>query len=278
MSFFGDLAKKATGKAKESLDKAQQYVETHNVNEITKDIGGAVGDFADKAKDKAKAMSDEAKARSICTTCNLKMNMMEMTAKTGLCAKCTILQDGLLDVGEGIDFVQAASYREGHQAFPNETKKHGFLFVCQNHIVFRDQAMKWKVVWDDISSITLDKFKPSGMRAVLAGANARMLQEVKNYFCVTYIDSAEWTVKFQIHGALSIPGEGEKAAEVLGYTNKYKPRFGKNRDVGKQNAAVEQLNASDIPVKIAQIKVMLEQGLIDNTEFAAKKKELLDRM
>jgi hypothetical protein len=195
---------------------------------------------------------------------------MEQGSKSGTCGKCELAARGLLDSNEQVLFHQGASYRGGLQGYPNAAKKNGFAFVFDNSFAFYDNDIAWKIPYERVTEVSLDSFKPSGTRAVLAGVNARMLQEIQNIIALSYLDddSIERIAKFQIHGALSIPGEAAKAGEFINHLLEFKKKF----------SSKVANNSSDPAVKLEKLKKLKEQGIISDSEFEAKKRELLDQL
>lgn len=235
--------------------------------------------------DKLKKIAEQPQFRGSCSLCSARLKLHEQSTKIGMCSLCMLRSANLLqDNKENVDISLGASYREGYPARPAEAKSAGVLYICSNHICFIDNAMKWIVAWEQVIKTDLDYFKASSLRAVLAsGSVARQLQQIRNYFCVTYVDSQsnEWTVKFQIHGgALTIPGEEGKAVEVLGYANKYKSRFDRALSQGSKGQVLEQSAASQVDplLQLQKLADLKAQGILSEEEFAEKKKVLLAKV
>lgn len=177
----------------------------------------------------------------------------------------------LLDPDEQVLFYQAATYRGGVRGYPNSAQSSGFAFVLDHYFVFYDKDISFKISYEKVIDAQLDFFQLGGVRGMLAlGDVGRQLQQTKNILDLRYIDEedTERSAKFQINGALTIPGEAEKAAEFLNHLLEFKGQF-----TGK--AAT---NKSDPVSKLEQLKKLKDQGIINESEFEAKKRELLDQM
>src|SRR5260370_964087 len=83
------------------------------------------------------------------------------------------------------------------------------------------------------------------------------------------IQKLELTIAIRIHGAMTIPGEQQKAMEVLSHSNRFKPRF------AKFTTAESGSGSDSIVAKLDQLAQLKERGLISSEEFEAKKRELL---
>jgi hypothetical protein len=158
---------------------------------------------------------------------------------------------------------------KGH---PSESKSHGFGFVLTESFAFYDREATCRIPHGRILGADLRTFQPSGFRAVLAGGDVgRQLQQVKNYVAITYVDEvgSERTASFQIHGALSIPGEEIRATEFLNHLLEFKSSFslkGGMPNIGDPSDAMRKLNS------------LKENGLISEQEFHEKRQHILDRL
>lgn len=141
-------------------------------------------------------------------------------------------------------------------------------------VAFIDDQVSWLASHNKIIKAELDFFQVRGTRAFLGGANmTRTLQEVKNTVAITYMDdeNIERTIKFQIHGAATIPGEGIKAQEFLNQLLAFKGNFSKPP---QQNAA----NSIDSLETLKKLQELREMGAISESEFDEKKQEILKRL
>jgi len=84
---------------------------------------------------------------------------------------------------------------------------------------------------------------------------------------VTYLDETdvERTAKFQIHGALTIPGEAIKAQEFLNYILDFKGKF------FRKDAAGSGLSNNPLET-LEKLKRLKDEGIISESEFEAKKR------
>jgi len=177
----------------------------------------------------------------------------------------------LLDPNEQVLFYQAATYRGGVRGFPNSAQSSGFAFVLEHYFVFYDKDISFKISYEKVIDAQLDFFQLGGVRGMLAlGDVGRQLQQTKNILDLRYIDEegTERSAKFQINGALTIPGEAEKAAKFINHLLEFKGQF-----AGKQAT-----NKNDPISKLEQLKKLKDQGIINESEFEAKKRELLAQM
>jgi hypothetical protein len=187
---------------------------------------------------------------------------------------CALQNTGLLAENEKPTFIQSASYQEGLPDHPQESDNPGRVYITDHNIYFVDSKIIWKCEWTSVLDVGLDNFRPSGFRAVMAGgANARMLQQVKNNIAITFVDEhgTQWTSKFQVHGALSIPGEERKATELLGHIIRFKPLFRKRLD--SIRPVIEAPHS-----KLEALFALKEKGVISEEDFEAKKAELLSKI
>jgi hypothetical protein len=173
-----------------------------------------------------------------------------------------------------IIFQQLASYRGGISGFPTSADKPGKAYVFNDVIVFHDNNIGWITPYNRVIKVELDFFQLRGSRAFLASPNlGRMLQEVKNTIAVTYLDDEdiEQVIKFQIHGAATIPGEGVKAQEFLNYLLQFKKSFLKEE-------VISSANLDDPLTVLKKLKELKDQGIISDSEFEAKKQSILKRL
>ena len=172
-----------------------------------------------------------------------------------------------------IVFQQSASYRGGIPDYPSSADKPGRLYVLENAIIFQDEQIGWNTPYNQVLKAELDLYQLPASRAFLAGGDqARMLQQVKNTVAITYLDqeNIERTVKIQIHGALTIPGEAGKAQEFLNYLLNFKGSFLKKEETS--------VNPVDPLMLLKKLKELKDNGIITEAEFEQKKKDLLDKI
>ena len=167
-------------------------------------------------KDAISNASEKAQKHRICAGCETKMSTYEFAAKMGKCAKCALQDTGLLsDQDEEFIFSQAGTYKGGLPDHIEQGKRNGFVFVYSSCLYFFDDVVHWNVPFTKIKSAELDTYQLGGTRAAFAGIGAIALKQVRNTLVVTFFDheDTERSVRFQIHGSLTIPGEEEKANE-----------------------------------------------------------------
>ncbi|MEH2416241.1 SHOCT domain-containing protein [Nostoc sp.] len=182
-----------------------------------------------------------------------------------------LVASGLLDASEQIIFSQIATYRGGVRGYPNSAQTSGLAFVLDNSFVFYDKDIPFKVLYERVIEAKLDFFELGGVRGFLAlGDVGRQLQQTKNTLELSYLDgdNTERSAKFQINGALTIPGEAEKAREFLNYLLEFKGQF----------LGYSSRNLSDPLSKIEKLKQLRDQGAISDDEFEAKKRKLLEQL
>ena len=180
-----------------------------------------------------------------------------------------IKQKDLIGVNEQVVFYQMATYKGGVRGYPNASQNSGFAFVLDHSFAFYDNQVLWKVAYERIIEAKLDFFQMGGVRGFLASGDVgRQLQQTKNTLELCYLDdeNTERSAKFQIHGAMTIAGEAEKAMEFLNYLLEFKGEF----------ASKSANDQSDPIFKLEKLKKLREQGLITESEFDDKKRKLLD--
>ena len=192
------------GKLKEAAEKSTaQVFNTADVSES--ESPSEEKSFFGKLRDAAARSSVRAAAARKCSDCGAKMTMAEIAAKMGKCCRCAAIGIGLVgpDAGQWV-FSQKPSYCGGLPDFPGQARKAGFAVVCENYLCFFDNQVRWRAPYERILKADLDFFQPSGVRAVLAGPQAMMLQRVRNNVAVTHFaeDGTEYIVKLQVHGAV----------------------------------------------------------------------------
>lgn len=206
-----------------------------------------------------------------CSSCAKKLSLTEQAEKMGQCAVCILGEKGLLPTNEEVVFWRAASHRGGLKGHPSESKSSGFGFVLTDSFAFYDREITCRIPHERVLGAELRNFQASGFRAVFAGGDVgRQLQQVKNYVAITYIDEAgsERTASFQIHGALSIPGEEIKATEFLNHLLEFKRSFGSTGRTNGPSAPADALR------KLGKLK---ESGLISEQECEERRRQVLDR-
>jgi Short C-terminal domain len=169
---------------------------------------------------------------------------------------------------------QNASYRGGYPGFPKSADKYGIAYILAESVAFIDDQVSWLVSHNKIIKAELDFFQVRGTRAFLGGANmTRTLQEVKNTVAVTYVDdeNVERIIKFQIHGAATIPGEGVKAQEFLNQLLTFKGNF-------SQPLQKDSVNSIDPLETLKKLQELRQMGALSESEFDEKKQEILKRL
>ena len=183
----------------------------------------------------------------------------------------------LLDFNENIIFQQTATYKGGIPRYPKASEDSGIAFILDNSFVFYDQQIQFKLSFKQILDAKLDFFQMSGVRGFLAfGDGGRQLQQTKNTIELNFIDDnkIERSAKFQIHGAFTISGEEVKAREFLNHLLEFKAHFMKSNNQSLSQNKPQLDNFS----KLEKLKQLKDKGIISDTEFETKKKQLLDEM
>jgi len=221
----------------------------------------------------AKPYPKPKKAWNTCAVCGSKMTTFEMSAKMGKCARCMLSELGLVEHPDmGYVFSQAATYQGGIAEYPTAGKRNGFFFVYEDGLSFLDNSVRWRMPYGRILRAELDFFQPSGVRAVLGGLTTIMLQRVRNNVAVSFLDTegTERTAKFHIHGALSIPGEEHKATEVLNHILRFKRSFARPGEPAQRH--------EDRASKLGLLAELKEKGLITESEYECKRREIIDSL
>lgn len=223
-------------------------------------------------RDAVADVTHNAQERRKCTICGARMTMYEQAAKMGKCAKCALLDTGLVsDAKEGFMFAQAATYKGGLIDYVEQGKRNGFAYIYARNLYFFDDKIRWSLPFQQIIRTELESFQIGGARAVLAGINAVALQQVRNTLAVTFLDGGvEHTARFQIHGAATIPGEGVKAQEFLNHLLRFKSQF------SSAEGDVIASSGHDIESRLEKLEQMKNKGLIREDEYQRKRDELIE--
>lgn len=175
----------------------------------------------------------------------------------------------LLTGNEKIVFNQWATYQGGVAGHPNTATSYGMSVVLSKAFTFYDQQIAVKIPYASIVEAKLENFQVGSIRGMLAsGAVAVQLQQTQNILSIQYRDAkgVERNAKFQVNGSGTIPGEGERARELLNHLLEFKGDFA--------NAAV----APDPLTQLEKLKALKDKGAISEAEFQAKKGKLLEQM
>lgn len=179
----------------------------------------------------------------------------------------------LLKPNENIIFQQTATYKGGMPGYPKISEDCGIAFVLNNSFVFYDREIKFKLFFNEIKEVKLDFYQMSEARGFWAfGDGGRQLQQTKNTINLYYFDNknVERSVNFQIHGAITIPGEEVKAREFLNHLLEFKEQF-----TVSHKQSVQQLDDFS---KLEKLKTLKDKGVISDAEFEIKKKQFLDEI
>ena len=174
----------------------------------------------------------------------------------------------LLATNEEVVFNQWATYRGGVAGYPSAASSYGMAVVLSKSFAFYDNQVTVKIPYANVLEIKLDNFQVGAVRGVLAsGAVALQLQQTQNILCIRYKDEkgVEREARFQVNGSATIPGEAERARELLNYLLEFKGNFASNA-------------ASDPIARLEKLKALKDQGVISEAEFQAKKSKLLAQM
>jgi hypothetical protein len=175
----------------------------------------------------------------------------------------------LLAINEKVVFNQWATYRGGVAGYPSAASSYGMAVVLSKSFAFYDNQMTVKIPYTKVLEVKLDNFQVGAVRGALAaGAVALQLQQTQNILCIRYKDEkgVEREARFQINGSATIPGEAERARELLNYLLEFKGNF------AATNAALDPM------AKLEKLKALKDQGVISEAEFQAKKSKLLEQM
>lgn len=180
-----------------------------------------------------------------------------------------LIKRNLIEENEEIKFLQLATYKGGILGHPDPLEDVGYVLILSDSFVFYDKNISWKLPYKRIIDAKLDFFQPGAVRSMLAlGEVARQLQETKNTLSLVYLDTkyTERIVKFQIHDALTIPGEAKKATEFLNHLLEFKEYF----------SNIIENHENDAASKLEKLKKPKDSNIITKDEFKTKKRELLD--
>jgi hypothetical protein len=162
-----------------------------------------------------------------------------------------------------------ATYRGGIRGFPKESS--GAVYLSEDGFDFHGRTLHFDIPFERIISVALDEFRPSAFRVINTQGS---VPRVKNVLALTYLDeeSVDRTAEFQIHGAITLQGEGEKAAELMNRLLDFKARFA--RSAGQHTVAAP----ADPAAQIRGLKALLDEGLLTQEQFERKKQEILARL
>jgi Short C-terminal domain len=189
----------------------------------------------------------------------------------------TLIKAKLLQANENIIFQQTATYKGGISGYPKASEDPGVAFILDNAFIFYNYEIQFKLLFKNIIEAKLDFFQMSEARGIWAfGDGGRQLQQTKNTIELNFIDdkSIERSTKFQIHGALSIPGEEVKAREFLNHLLEFKDQFmiSNNQFLSQSKSQLDNFS------KLEKLKQLKDQGIISDREFEIKKQQFLDEM
>jgi len=234
----------------------------------------AVTQAAENVQSSISNAQANAKANRECNGCGVTMTILEQTSKLGSCAKCALVEVDLIDGAEkGFVFFQAATYKGGLPDVPEEGKHHGVALIYEDGFYFRDQNISLRIPYDRIQRVDQETFQLGGVRAMFAGIHAMTLQNVRNTLVFHFLDDdgVEQAARFQINGAVTIPGEQVKASEFLNYLSKFKGQFGSSRPAIADDGR-------DIEARLEKLERLKEKGLLRPEEYEKKRAALLDEM
>jgi Short C-terminal domain len=162
---------------------------------------------------------------------------------------------------------EKATYRGGIKGFPHE--KAGTAFLTDVGFEFHGAPVHFDAAFGRIVSVTLEQFRPSAFRVLVVTSGTVPL--VKNVLALTYLDEADVqrTAEFQIHGAVTLQGEAEKAAELVNRLTDFKHLF-----VRTDHTATPSLDAVS---QLRELKSLLDAGVLTPEEFEEKKRVVLTR-
>jgi hypothetical protein len=160
------------------------------------------------------------------------------------------------------------TYRGGIKGYPKEQA--GSAFLTTDGFEFHGHPIHFDVPFERMISVSLDTFRPSVLRVLAVSSGS--VPQVRNVVCLSYIDvdGANRVAEFQAHGAISLQGEGERAAELMNRLHDFKERFA--RPEGPPGAA------HNATARLRELKDLLDSGVLTPDEFEAKKRDLLDRI
>jgi len=183
------------------------------------------------------------------------------------------IKRNLLSDGEKITFHQSATYKGGILGYPQQSGLSGIAFILSNSFVFYDKAISWKFPYENVIEVKLDSpqlVSDYGFLALAAGEFTSIIKEKNNTLEIIYFDNerTERSVKFDIEGALTIQGNAARATEFLNHLLEFKGSF----------ASKSSSNDSNSIYKLEKLNKLKNDGVINQSEFEAKKRELLEKL
>lgn len=173
-----------------------------------------------------------------------------------------------------INFNQFATYQGGIKGFPDLSEDQGVIYLLDDTFAYFDSKIKFMLQYKQIIDVSLGSFQMEALRSMLTlGDVGRQLQETKNTLVLNYVDghNIERQAKFRVNGALTIPGESEKAHELMRHLLEYKIQF-------KRQSKNSELQEFDPVSSLENLHEMKKRGLINDIEFESKKSDILSRI
>jgi hypothetical protein len=187
-----------------------------------------------------------------------------------------------------------ASYDGGHPQILKDDKSTGDLRLTGEALEYESAKVRLRFRLSDIIEGSLGTFQPGFLRRALVN-DSRILTDVRNALLLDFnYYGNTYRAEFHIQGALTVPGEADKARELLNALNSMKPKFnqpanrlaqgqGSQRTVAAdadEEAVRNESGASSPSVtdRMRQLKQLLDDGFITEADYEEKKAELLESL
>ena len=172
-------------------------------------------------------------------------------------------------------------YLGGHPMFVKSEKAEGSLVLTEQALQYSGGTVTIRLLVSDIIDVRLGTYQPGPLRRILAG-DSRVLADVRNTLLVDFDNrGATHKVEFEIRGAFTLSGNADKARELLNTLSSVKARFyqpldGTDRtEESKSTAAADTATRLSVTNRLRELKQLLDEELINETDYEEKKAELL---
>lgn len=167
---------------------------------------------------------------------------------------------------------QAASYLGGHPLFIKRDKSGGSIRLTTEAFEYSGVQTYLRIPVVKIVGATLGTFQPGVIRRILVD-DSRVLADVRNTLLLDFIYyGTQYQAEFHIEGALTVPGEAEKAREMLNALNSLRAKF----HVRPATQASAQAALPTVAERLRELKQLLDDGVITSAQFEGMKAQLLN--
>ncbi|MCI0849709.1 MAG: hypothetical protein J4N26_02005 [Chloroflexi bacterium] len=128
-----------------------------------------------------------------------------------------------------------ASYIGGHPEFIKGDKSEGNLRLTEQALEYTGGTVTIRLLVSDIIEGSLGTYQPGIIRRMLVG-DSRVLADVRNMLLVDFdYRGTRHRAEFEIRGALTVPGNADRARELLNTLSSIKAKFYQPSDGQRQS-------------------------------------------